>query len=88
MICFTSYPNPELSTEPKKKGILWSYIYIYTSKFNGFILVCLYHVLSVHLKFKGRRRGKLPSAVGPNELFKVVEEMYRGKSKKFEWMDV
>ena len=35
----------------------------------------------VRLKFKRGGRGRLPSAVGPRELFQVIEAMYRGKSK-------
>ena len=35
----------------------------------------------VRLKFKRGGRGRLPSAVGPKELFQVIEAMYRGKGK-------
>ena len=40
-------------------------------------------IFPVHLKVKRRPRGKLPSAVGPKELFRVVENMYRGKGKEY-----
>ena len=35
----------------------------------------------VRLKFKRGGRGKLPSAVGPRELFQVIEAMYKGKGE-------
>ena len=35
----------------------------------------------VRLKFRRGGRGRLPSAVGPRELFQVIEAMYRGKGK-------
>ena len=35
----------------------------------------------VRLKFKRGGRGRLPSAVGPRELFQVIEAMYRGKGE-------
>ncbi|XP_019849904.1 PREDICTED: guanine nucleotide-binding protein-like 1 isoform X1 [Amphimedon queenslandica] len=51
VVCFTCYPNSDVSTEVSQK---------------------------VKLKSR-RRRGKRLSAVGPKELFEVIERIYKGK---------
>lgn len=67
IICFTSYPNKDVSLEHNKKGTL------------DYIVYKLCAVLSVKMRFR-RRGGKMLSAVGPRELFHVIEELYRGQS--------
>ena len=67
IICFTSYPNKDVSLEPNKKGTL------------DYITCNLCAVFLVKMRFR-KKGGKMLSAVGPRELFHVIEELYRGQS--------
>jgi len=46
------------------------------------IIFKLNHCLTVHTKMRKKGRG-LRTAVGPEELLKVVEDIYKGKGKFF-----
>ena len=73
VICFTSYPNKEVSLQFDTKGIV-------CSKYGYPIAEVHISLFSVRMKF--RRKGhRLLSALGPQELFRVVESLYRGKGE-------